>query len=129
MPSTKPTRVATDLLNAAAAEGAVQSRSAVQQLDHWARMGRSVAVHGAAGRARLVSALAGTTPLHHLSAAEQERFNLELDADISARAAAVSFGPDLANAGITTVSLDDDGNLVRHHPNGTTSTITADTLA
>ena len=61
-----------------------------------------------------------------LSGAEQEQFNLELDTDISVRAATVSFGPDLAKAGITTVSLDDDGNIVRHHPDGTTSTIIAD---
>ena len=76
----------------------------------------------AAAQARVAAALAGTTPLNDLSAAEQEQFNLELDADISARAATVSFGPDLAKAGITTVALDDDGNLVRHHPDGTTST-------
>ena len=33
------TRFAADLVDSAAAEGARQSRSAKQQLDHWARVG------------------------------------------------------------------------------------------
>ena len=36
------TRIAADLMDSAAAEGARQSRSAKQQLDHWARVGRAV---------------------------------------------------------------------------------------
>ena len=36
------TRFAADLLDAAAVKGARQSRSAKQQLDHWARVGRAV---------------------------------------------------------------------------------------
>ena len=36
------TRVAADLMDSATAEGARQSRSAKQQLDHWARVGRAV---------------------------------------------------------------------------------------
>jgi hypothetical protein len=36
------TRVAPDLVDSAAAEGARQSRSAKQQLDQWARVGRAV---------------------------------------------------------------------------------------
>ena len=44
------TRVAADLMDSAAAEGARQSRSAKQQLDHWARGGREVSV----SRRRLV---------------------------------------------------------------------------
>ena len=50
------TRVAADLMDSAAAEGARQSRSAKQQLDHWARVGRAVSSSAhrgpAAGRGR-----------------------------------------------------------------------------
>ncbi len=44
MPGTadRVTRFAADLFDSAAAEGARQSRSAKQQLDHWARVGRAV---------------------------------------------------------------------------------------
>jgi len=38
------TRIAADLMDSAAAEGARQSRSAKQQLDHWARVGRAVSI-------------------------------------------------------------------------------------
>ena len=40
----RPTRFAADLLDSAAEEGARQSRSAKQLLDHWARVGRAVAM-------------------------------------------------------------------------------------
>jgi hypothetical protein len=40
-PADRVTRVAADLMDSAAAEGARQSRSAKQQLDHWARVGRA----------------------------------------------------------------------------------------
>lgn len=53
------TRVAADLMDSAAVEGARQSRSAKQQLDHWARVGRAVTSHQTAARRRIEAALAG----------------------------------------------------------------------
>ena len=53
------TRVSADLFEAAAAEGARQSRSAKQQLDHWARVGRAVSTQHTASRRRVEAALAG----------------------------------------------------------------------
>ena len=41
----RPRRVAADLMDAAEVEGERQSRSAKQQLDHWARVGRAVSAH------------------------------------------------------------------------------------
>ena len=58
MPGDKPTRVAVDLFDSAAAEGRRESRSAKQQLDHWARVGRSVSMHQTAARRRVEAALA-----------------------------------------------------------------------
>lgn len=37
-----PTRISGDLFAAAKAVGEIQSRSAAQQLDHWARIGRAL---------------------------------------------------------------------------------------
>ena len=47
MPGTadRVTRFDADLFDSAAAEGARQSRSAKQQLDHWARVGRAVSAN------------------------------------------------------------------------------------
>ena len=115
----RPTRVAADLFEAAAVEGARQSRSAKQQLDHWARVGRAVSMSHTAARRRVEAALAGDLPEHKLSTEEATVFNAELDTAISEAAAGVSFGAVLAARGIATVALDDDGVLTRYEPDGT----------
>lgn len=114
----RPTRVAADLFEAAAAEGAKQSRSAKQQLDHWARVGRAVSMPQTAARRRVEAALAGDLPLRELSRDERSVVDAELDASISAAARSAHFGDQLAARGVTTVALDDDGQLVRHSPDG-----------
>ncbi len=119
----KPTRVATDLLESAAAEGARQRRSAKQQLDHWARVGRSVSMRDVVVQRRIEAALAGDLPLSDLPAHERGVVNAELDAAIESHARTASYGDLLAAEGITTVSLDDEGRLIEHRPDGTTTTI------
>jgi hypothetical protein len=119
----KPTRVATDLLDSAAAEGARQSRSAKQQLDHWARVGRAVSMRDVAAQRRIEAVLAGDAPMSELVRHEQAIVNAELDALIEGHARTAAYGDLLAAEGITTVALDDDGNLVEHRPDGSTSTI------
>ncbi len=64
------TRVATDLADAAAAEGARQSRSTKQQLDHWVRVGRAVSSQHSASRRRVEAALAGDLELSELTVEE-----------------------------------------------------------
>jgi hypothetical protein len=117
----RPARVAADLLDAAAVEGARQSRSAKQQLDHWVRVGRAVSMTQTAARRRVEAALAGDLPEGQLGDEERTVFNAEIDASLSAAARNISFGEVLAGRGVTTVALDDDGLLTRYHPDGTTS--------
>ncbi len=119
--SDRPTRVASDLLDSAAVEGARQSRSAKQQLDHWARVGRAVSMTQTAARRRVEAALAGTLPERELSTEERVVFSAELDAAISETARRVRFGEVLSGRGVTTVALDADGVLTRYHPDGTSS--------
>ena len=119
MVADKPTRFATDLLDAAAAEGAREGRSAKQQLDHWARVGRAVSMHQTAVRRRIELALAGTLAVTDLTDDERAVVNAELDATISAAAHRTSFGDRLAAEGVTTVALDDNGKLVERRPDGT----------
>ena len=117
----RPTRVAQDLFEAAVVEGARQSRSAKQQLDHWVRVGRAVSMTQTAARRRVEAALAGELPERDLTAEERTVFNAELDASISQAARNISFGEVLAARGVTTVALDEKGVLTRYHPDGTTS--------
>ena len=83
------TRFAADLLDSAAAEGARQSRSAKQQLDHWARVGCAVSSRHSAARRNVEAALLGELAL--------------------------------AGRGITTVALNEEGDIVEHRPNAVRS--------
>ena len=120
------TRVAADLVDSAAAEGARQSRSAKQQLDHWARVGRAVSSHQTASRCRVEAALAGNLDTNNLSEDEGLVFNAEISAAIEESLAAAHYGDALAARGITTVALNDDGEIVEYRPDGTTSVVDID---
>jgi ParD-like antitoxin of type II bacterial toxin-antitoxin system len=119
--SDRVTRFASDLIDSAAVEGARQSRSAKQQLDHWARIGRSVSMHHTAARRRVEAALDGTLALTELSADERLVVSAEIDAAIQERLHTTDYGARLAAEGVTTVALDEDGNLIEHHPDGTSN--------
>ena len=118
------TRVAADLVDSAAAEGARQSRSAKQQLDHWARVGRAVSSQHTASRRRVEAALAGDLALGDLSVEEGVVFNAEISAAIEESLARTHYGAELAARGITTVALDDAGDLIEHRPDGTSVALT-----
>lgn len=119
----KPTRVAADLLEAAASEGARQSRSAKQQLDHWARVGLAVSMPHTAARRRVEAALSGEQDLADLSTDERAVYDAELDASISAAARRISFGEVLAHRGVTTVAMDEGNVLTRYYPDGSTERV------
>ncbi|CRZ14296.1 TA system antitoxin ParD family protein [Mycolicibacterium neworleansense] len=117
------TRFAADLMDSAAAEGARQSRSAKQQLDHWARVGRAVSSRHSAARRKVESALAGETPLRELTTEEGAVFDAEIAASIEESLARADYGKTLAARGITTVALDDDGEIVQYRPDGSTAVL------
>jgi hypothetical protein len=112
------TRFDADLFDSAAAEGARQSRSAKQQLDHWARVGRAVSAHHTAARRRIEAALAGDLELRELSVEEGVVFNAEVAAAIQENLAESNYGAVLAQRGVTTVALNQAGDLVEHRPDG-----------
>jgi ParD-like antitoxin of type II ParDE toxin-antitoxin system len=121
MAADRVTRFAADLVDAAAVEGARQSRSTKQQLDHWARVGRTVSTHHSTARRRVEASLDGTLPLVELSPEERLVVNAEADAAIAERLRTVHYGDVLAGEGVVTVALDDDGRLRRYEPGGTTT--------
>ncbi|MDT7765853.1 MAG: hypothetical protein QOC63_5273 [Mycobacterium sp.] len=120
------TRFAADLLDSAAVEGARQSRSAKQQLDHWARVGRAVSSRHTAARRKVEAALAGELALTELSEEEGVVFNAEISAAIQESLAEADYGRLLAGRGITTVALNEDGQMVEHRPDGSSVVVTAD---
>jgi hypothetical protein len=122
-PADRVTRVAADLMDSAAAEGARQSRSAKQQLDHWARVGRAVSSEQTAARLRVEAALNGELELRELSVEEGTVFNAEIAAAIQENLAESNYGKLLAERGITTVALDENGDIVEHRPDGSSITL------
>jgi hypothetical protein len=119
------TRFAADLLDSAAVEGARQSRSAKQQLDHWARVGRAVSSQHTAARGRVEAALTGHLDVRELSVEEGVVFNAEIAAAVQENLAGSHYGERLARRGVTTVALDEDGQIVEHHPDGRSAVLTA----
>jgi ParD-like antitoxin of type II bacterial toxin-antitoxin system len=119
------TRVAADLMDSAAAEGARQSRSAKQQLDHWARVGREVSSQQTAARRRVEATLTGELELRELSVEEGAVFNAEIAAAIQENLAESNYGKDLAERGITTVALDENGDIVEYRPDGSSVRLNA----
>jgi len=117
------TRVAADLMESATTEGARQSRSAKQQLDHWARVGRAVSSQQSAARRRVESALTGDLDTNDLSVEEGVVFNAEISAAIEEGLARTKYGDVLAARGITMVAMNDQGQIVEYWPDGTSAVI------
>jgi ParD-like antitoxin of type II ParDE toxin-antitoxin system len=118
------TRFAADLVESAEAEGARQSRSTKQQLDHWVRVGRAVSSQQTTSRRRVEAAMAGRLPLAELTVEEGVVFNAEISAGIEESLARTDYGRLLAARGVTTVALNDDGDIVEHRPDGTSVVVT-----
>ena len=125
MPSDRVTRVAADLIDSATAEGARQSRSAKQQLDHWARVGRAVSSQHTASRRRVEAALAGHVAISELTVEEGVVFNAEISAAIEEGLSRTNYGAVLAARGVTTVALNEAGDIVEHRPDGSSVVLAA----
>jgi lysozyme family protein len=119
----RPTRVSSDLLDSAVVEGAKESRSAKQQLEHWARVGRSVCARQTTSRHRVEAAMAGTLPVEQLSADEGVVFDADVQSRLQARLRTTNLGAVLAARGVTTVALNEQGELTEYRPDGTSASV------
>ena len=119
----KPTRFAADLIEAAAVEGPIESRSAKMQLEHWARVGMHVSMRDTASRRRVEAVIAGEIEIVELTNPERVVANAELDTLIDERARRTSLGKVAASLGMTTVAIDAEGRMVSYAPDGTVTVI------
>ena len=71
MPSSTPTRVDDDLFAAAKTAAQAMSRSASQQINHWARIGRELESSRAVSQRDIAAVLAAEEPYDDLAAREQ----------------------------------------------------------
>jgi hypothetical protein len=125
MADDRMTRFDVELFEAAVDEARREHRSARQQLEHWARVGREFSAHETSARRRIAAAVRGELPLSELPTDERLVANVELDVAIRERAAATSFGRALLKEGMTAVALDENGVLTEFHPVGASNAVDA----
>ena len=110
-PST-PTRVAGDVAASASAVAPAENRSVAEQISHWARIGMQVERAGSVANRRVLAAAAGRAGFSSLADDERTAAHALVDARIAELAATQSFGAAARTHGHSTVSLDDEGNLI-----------------
>lgn len=112
--STTPIRIDAELLGTAKVEGSRQSRSAAQQIAHWARVGREVEASRHISAHAIAAVLAGHKSYDSLAAEDQA----VVRAEWTNRLDAVADGIDLASEFAATgrrgwIDIAPDGTLVR----------------
>ena len=113
-----PTRVAADVAATAAAVAPTESRTVAEQINHWARIGMQIERSGSIANRRVLAVAAGDAQFTSLNGQDRTAAHALIDARMAERVAVQQFGPDARIAGTTTVSVDDDGNLIEIAPNG-----------
>lgn len=112
MASTSPTRIENDLYASAKLAGDAQSRSAAQQITHWARIGREIQASAQVSHREIAEVLAGARPYDRLDAKEQAVVRAEWAERMAVYREAVDLPARFTAAGRTWVELDDDGAVV-----------------
>lgn len=117
--TTRPTRIHNDIVTTAASVAATEDRTATEQVNHWARIGMQIERSATMNWRRIRSAATGHTQFNELAAAERSTAHALIDAQIGTRVAGQSFGAAARATGQRTVSIDDDGQLIEIHADGT----------
>lgn len=110
--SSIPTRVDQVLFEAARAAGALHSRSAAQQLAHWARLGREMEASRSVTQDAIARVLAGQALYDDLPDPAQAVVRVQWDDRVATALAELDFTEGLHAAGKPWAEADEDGNLV-----------------
>lgn len=115
MPS-MPTRIETELFEAAQSAGAVVSRSATQQINYWARIGREFESARGVSQRDIAAVLAGRRRYDGLGALEQAVVRAEWDERITEARESLNLAAEFEAAGETWVEADSAGRTVTRSP-------------
>lgn len=118
MATTSPARIDDDLYASAKLAGEVQSRSASQQVAHWARIGREIEASSTLSSREIAEVLAGSRSYDDLGPKEQAVVRTEWATRMDDRREALDLAVQFAAAGRTWVELDDDGDVVEGRSDG-----------
>ena len=121
---TQLARVDADVHADAGAAAPLMGRSLTKQVTHWARIGREVeaAMIQATHRRRIAATVDGDATLYDtLSADEQAQVRAIWSQRIDATAANLDLAEEKQQAGLPYATVDEAGNPVVVHPDGTTT--------
>ena len=122
MATTSPTRIDDDLYASAKIVGPLMSRSAAQQIAHWARIGREIEAAGSVSLRAVAEVLAARRKYDDLTAEEQAVVRAEWAERMTARREGLDLAREFTEQGVAYVELDDEGNVVRREPARRTGT-------
>lgn len=115
MATTSPARIDDDLYASAKLAGSVQSRSASQQVAHWARIGREIEASDDISHRHIATTLAGSLSYDSLPAEEQAVVRAEWAARMEERRAALDLAERFTAEGRSWVELGPEGTVVERH--------------
>ncbi len=107
-----PTRVDGDLFDAAKSVGAIASRSAAQQISHWARIGRELEASPATSLRDIQRVLAGETDYDSLGERGQAVVRASWDEQMADRRESLDLAAEFAQAGRPWSEADERGGAV-----------------
>lgn len=109
-------RVDEDLYADARSVGALMSRSAQQQLTHWARLGRALEASSSSSAPRIVEVLSGTSSYDDLTASEQAQVRTVWEEQLHGLDDGMDLSAELDATGVASSELDATGALVTRDP-------------
>ncbi len=112
MATTSPARIDDDVYASAKIAGEIQSRSASQQVVHWARIGREIEASATISARAIAETLSGARSYDDLDDEEQAVVRAEWATRLAERRDALDFVAEFAAEGRTWAELDDDGTVV-----------------
>lgn len=113
MASTSPARIDDELYASAKLAGEVQSRSASQQVVHWARIGREIEASQSISQREIADVLSGGRSYDDLTPKEQALVRAEWSVLLDERRAALDLAEEFAAEGRSWVELDASGAVVQ----------------
>ena len=126
MAQTIPTRVTTELFDTAKVIGDMTSRSAAQQIEHWARIGREIELASTLAQRDIAAVLAGSMEYDSLATEEQAVVRAKWARLVRERRESLDLERDFGLRDETYVDIDDEGRIVRHAPDGAVIEIIGD---
>lgn len=116
MASTSPARIDDDLYASAKLAGEALSRSASQQVGHWARIGRELEVSATTSQRDIGAVLAGARRYDSLTSQEQAVVRAEWAERMDLRRRSLDLAAQFTAAGETYAELDEHGAVVARTP-------------